>query len=508
MVFRSVREIRLAKLISRLTYCNPFLPERIALERELLGSNFVPSGAVWNLRTSLDGDRPNLAPLTALVNERADVLASRLQRGEPVTDVELPLVVGVALHHLYYKYRDRLMSLPPAAAASGPVNFFSEFSADVERFRPPGGAPFLGDAAHVLACCSQILRAFINIYNHLVGGSAPMARLRAQVWQSIFTENADRYFRGLYRRMPDVATLVLGATGTGKELVARAIAHSGYVRFDAKARRFVDEPGTTFLAVNLAALSSSLIEAELFGHHRGSFTGAMADRKGFLEECSGGGVIFLDEIGDLDAALQVKLLRVLQDRTFQRIGETKPRRFLGKIVAATNRDLTLAMSTQRFRADFYYRLCGDLIATPTLTEQLADNPDDLPNLVRFITEGVATPELAPDLAAQVMQFIRNNLLPTYHWPGNFRELEQCVRNVMVRGRYQPQPSRPQSPIDDFAAGVCNAAFSADELLGRYFAVAFNSAGTLRETARRLGTDARTVKARLDRAFLLSLRPAE
>jgi DNA-binding NtrC family response regulator len=302
--------------------------------------------------------------------------------------------------------------------------------------------------------------------------------------------------------------LILGPTGTGKELVARAIARSGYVAFNAKTKRFATADGTTFLAVNLSALSSTLIEAELFGHQRGSFTGALADRRGLLEECASDGVIFLDEIGELDAPVQVKLLRVLQERTFQRIGEAKPRRFAGKIVAATNRNLIIEMNTRRFRGDFFYRLCGDVIATPSLAEQIADRPADLRNLVRFIAERVATANMAEELTEEVMAAVSNHLPSGYAWPGNFRELEQCVRNVMVRGIYQaPSQAPARSRADELAHAVRETELSADTLLGRYCALVFHRAGSLREAARRLGTDGRTVKARMDRAFLDQLRAA-
>jgi DNA-binding NtrC family response regulator len=305
--------------------------------------------------------------------------------------------------------------------------------------------------------------------------------------------------------MVDVPTLVLGPTGTGKELVARAIARAAYLPFDPRLKRFAGASGNGFVAVNLAALSPTLIEAELFGHRRGTFTGAMADRHGFLEECPAEGVIFLDEIGELDTALQVKLLRVLQERTFHRIGETKPRRFLGRIVVATHRDLAVEMTSGRFRPDFYYRLCADLVTTPGLAAQLADDPADLPNLVRFVAERVATPELAPDLAAEVMRFIESSLPTSYAWPGNFRELEQCVRSVMVSGVYRPtEGARGRTALDELVDALREGSLTADELLGRYAALVFRRAGSLREAALRLGADTRTVKARIDQDFLEKL----
>jgi DNA-binding NtrC family response regulator len=160
-----------------------------------------------------------------------------------------------------------------------------------------------------------------------------------------------------------------------------------------------------FFAVNLSALSPTLIESELFGHQRGAFTGAAQDRAGWLETCGRHGAVFLDEIGELDAAIQVKLLRVMQSRLFQRIGETTPRRFEGKVIAATNRDLAQEITAGRFREDLYYRICADLIATPTLREQLADAPEDLRNLLRIVAGRVAGAAEADRLANEVAQWV-------------------------------------------------------------------------------------------------------
>jgi len=516
MILRGARETGQAEVVRRLIFGNPFAGERTAEEERLLGARFVPAGRAWSLRAppgveraastplaALDGDRPNLRALTALTDELAVAVRTRLGAGETPDDRERPLVEAIALHHLYYKYRPQLLATLSAEGTPA-APWYADFARDAATFQPRVGAPLLDDLPHVLACFFQILRAFVNVYTQLVGGSAPMARLRAEVWHSIFTRDLDRYRRGLHARMADVTTLVLGPTGTGKELVARAIAASRYLPFDARTRRFVPSPGTPFVALNLAALSPTLIEAELFGHSRGTFTGAHADRAGFLEECSASGVIFLDEIGELDGDLQVKLLRVLQERTFQRIGDTKPRRFLGKIIAATNRDLAAEMAVGRFRADLYYRLCADIVATPRLAAQLADHPDDLGDMVRFVADRVATPALGPAVAAEAVAFIQRRLPAGYAWPGNFRELEQCVRNVMVRGAYEPEGARTAGALDELLAGVSAGSLSADELAARYATLIFHRAGSLREAARRLGTDTRTVKARLDRAFLAKL----
>ncbi len=192
--------------------------------------------------------------------------------------------------------------------------------------------------------------------------------------------------------------------------------------------------------------------------------------------------MFLDEIGELDAAIQVKLLRVLETRRFQRVGSTDTLTFKGKIIAATNRDLQKEMEAGRFRHDLYFRLCADQVTTPSLAEQLSDRPDDLEDLVRFAVGGAL--DLDPDsvndpakeveqVTTEVLAWIRSHLGDSYVWPGNFRELGQCVRNVIVRGRYLP-PSRGNrtdrlGPVEELLAQVREATATSDELLGRYYA---------------------------------------
>src|SRR5262249_34835056 len=150
----------------------------------------------------------------------------------------------------------------------------------------------------------------------------------------------------------------------------------------------------------------TLIESELFGHVAGAFTGAVSERWGKLDEevCDEYGTVFLDEIGELDAGIQVKLLRVLQDRRFQRLGENEDRKFVGKIVAATNRDLPAEMRAGRFREDFYYRLCADRIETPSLLDQLEETPDDLYHLLFFVARKAIGDEEAEPLALEVQRW--------------------------------------------------------------------------------------------------------
>jgi transcriptional regulator with PAS, ATPase and Fis domain len=326
------------------------------------------------------------------------------------------------------------------------------------------------------------------------------ARLRASVWQSVFTHDMRRYRRTLWARMGDFATLITGPSGTGKELVARAIAMSRYVDFDeAKLSFGKDLPGA-FHPINVAALAPTLVESELFGHRRGSFTGAIQDRKGWLEVCPAAGTVFLDEIGDLDPAIQVKLLRVIETRQFQAVGDTTPRRFDGKLIAATNRNLAEAMRLGKFREDLYYRLCSDLIVTPSLAEQLNESPEILRELVLYFAQQVAGDE-AEEVAREAEAWIRNRLGTSYPWAGNYRELAQCVRNIMIRREYHPP--RADGPVsrEDWLSGP----LTADELLSRYCTLVYSETGSYEETARRLRLDRRTVRKRVDPELLQVLQ---
>jgi DNA-binding NtrC family response regulator len=213
--------------------------------------------------------------------------------------------------------------------------------------------------------------------------------------------------------------------------------------------------------------------------------------------------VFLDEIGELDPAIQVKLLRVVQSRVFQRLGDAEERRFHGKIIAATNRDLSEEIREGRFRADFYYRLCSDQIHTVPLCQQLENSPADLESLAKFIARRVAGDESA-ELAKESVRWISKHLA-NYTWPGNIRELEQCVRNVMIRGQYWPRESDnltvTEDPSKQWLSDAESCRSTADELLAHYCAWVYAHLGTYDATARALGIDRRTVKSKVERVAL-------
>jgi transcriptional regulator with AAA-type ATPase domain len=506
------KERAIAEAMSRLTAVNPFLPERIAFEQEVLGDAFVGTRQVWSVDAKLDGMNPNLEALEATGRQLLDDARARLAGGTVPTSEEQQLYEDLVLYRLYAGFTDDWRAILEADSQKAQkVTCYAEFERTAEHYlevrgferRGRLGAPFL------FAYGYQTYRAFHFVFRQLYGGSLPAAELRAAAWQSIFSADRGRYRRVLVDRMHDYATLITGPSGTGKELVARAIGHARFLPFDPTTSMFASAPGEGFFPLNLSALSPTLIESELFGHKRGAFTGAVEDRAGWLETAGSLGTVFLDEIGDLDGAIQVKLLRVLQSRTFQRLGETTEREFEGKVIAATNRDLGAEMQAGRFREDLYYRLCSDRIETPSLAGQIEDHPEDLHNLILVIARRLFGKE-GDEIAATVNEWVKGHLGVDYTWPGNIRELEQCVRNVVIRGAYHPMgrsgPSEAatQGARGAFAAELVAGSLDTDQLLARYTALVYHQTGSYEEAARRLAIDRRTVKARIDRGFLADL----
>lgn len=211
----------------------------------------------------------------------------------------------------------------------------------------------------------------------------------------------------------DAPVLILGETGTGKEVVARAVhTHS----------RRANGP---FLRVNCGAIPPELIDSELFGHERGSFTGAVGTRKGWFERADGG-TLFLDEIGELPLAAQVRLLRVLQDGSFQRVGGESSLTVDVRLVAATNRDLRQAARDGGFREDLWFRIAVFPIPLPPLRERLQDIPALAAHFSLRAAERLGLPPRMPDAGEM-------DLLETYPWPGNVRELASVIERAAILG---------------------------------------------------------------------------
>jgi two-component system nitrogen regulation response regulator GlnG len=251
----------------------------------------------------------------------------------------------------------------------------------------------------------------------LIGNSPPMQEV----------------YKAIGRAAPqDVTVLILGESGTGKEMVARALYHYS---------RRAEKP---FLAVNCAAIPESLLESELFGHEKGAFTGADRKRVGKFEQCDGG-TIFLDEIGDMTPLTQAKVLRVLQDQTFERVGGSEQVRTDVRVIAATNRDLESMVASGRFRQDLYYRLNVFAIRLPPLR----DRGHDLVLLTTHLVQRFAK-ELHKDVHEVPEETL--SILRRYPWPGNVRELQSVLKQAILnaagpslRPEFLPQAIRGDAP---------------------------------------------------------------
>jgi Nif-specific regulatory protein len=244
-------------------------------------------------------------------------------------------------------------------------------------------------------------------------------RLRNAVADQFRPENIignSHSMRLVYERIRQVAAsdttvLICGESGTGKELVASAIHYNG------------SRAKYPFLKLNCSALSEALIESELFGHEKGAFTGALRDRIGRIEEAEGG-TLFLDEIGEFSPGIQVTLLRVIQEREFQRVGSNLTRRANVRIITATNRDLEAAVASGRFRQDLYYRINVFPIFLPPLRER----KDDLLLLADHLVRKYGKKLRKPIHRISTMAI---NTMLAYHWPGNVRELENCLEYAVL-----------------------------------------------------------------------------
>ncbi|MBU1171439.1 MAG: sigma 54-interacting transcriptional regulator [Proteobacteria bacterium] len=346
---------------------------------------------------------------------------------------------------------------------------------------------------HDVALCYQLRRAFYFIARGLVGRSPCMKKLRENLWNNVFTYDLDLYNEYLWSRMEDFSTLILGETGTGKGTAAKAIGQSGFIPFEEKKGSFKESFTKTFLPLNISQFSENLIESELFGHKKGAFTGAVEDHKGIFDQCSPHGAIFLDEIGDVSPPVQIKLLKILEERVFSPVGSHGEHRFEGRIIAATNKELSEIQSQSFFRSDFFYRLCSDIIVVPPLRDRLGEEPGELDDLLAYTLEKiVGKPSLK--LVTMVRKTMASQLGPDYPWPGNVRELGQCVRRILLKRSYSQEVyTTVKGPVSELAVQVDEGKMTAGELMTAYCKQLYDTHGTLGEVARITKLDRRTVK---------------
>jgi Nif-specific regulatory protein len=312
-------------------------------------------------------------------------------------------------------------------------------------------------------------------------------RLRHELEDRFRPENIignSNAMRDVYRQIHQVAgsdttVLIRGESGTGKELVAHAIHFSS------------SRAKGPFVKVSCAALNENLIESELFGHEKGAFTGAIQSRKGRLEEANDG-TIFLDEIGDFSSATQVKLLRVLQEREFERVGSNRTLKTNARIITATNRDLEKCVDKGTFRQDLYYRINVFPVFLPPLRER----KDDILLLADFFVEKYSQ-KMGRDIRRISTSAI--NMMVSYHWPGNVRELENCIERAVllssdgvIHGHHLPptlQTSDASGTIGTGSLGERTNLFERDLIIDALK----RCDGNLAATARDLKTTARIIR---------------
>ena len=319
-----------------------------------------------------------------------------------VVDLSLPDSDGIGLIQLARRDNPGAIVMVITDKGGGNLGLKALRAGADDLFQRPVKLRILGEAIKK----AQDRRTFLR-ESHLVGNSPAMRRIYETIEQIAHT---------------DITAMIVGESGTGKELVARAI--------HLKSRR----SSGPFLAVNCGALAEGIIDSELFGHERGAFTGAVSRRAGYFE-LADGGTLFLDEVSDLPPATQVRLLRVLEEQEFMRVGGTSPIKVDVRLIAATNKDLEEAVEQGRFREDLYYRLNVVLVHIPPLRERR----DDIPLLVQTFIGQYRHQAKArfQGISGQAME-----LLKQYNWPGNVRELRNLVESIIVLS-----PDREVRPED-------------------------------------------------------------
>jgi len=386
------------------------LPARNVLERQLLEFilEVIPatSGAILLYEQDLSEPsslsvRPEAAPHRPLAIDRNFVKRVMQERcGLIVENVETvsacgPLGTPIALLLAPLLIRDEMCGVVYLEGAA-----FREAHLQLLMSIVQIASMALENAFHVewLEAENERLESELHPDHHMIGESARLRDLQRNILRASQTNST---------------VLIAGETGTGKELVARAI-HSNSAR-----------AGQPFMAVNCAALAEALLESELFGHEKGAFTGAFAQKKGRLE-VAGGGTVFLDEIGEMPLQLQAKLLRVLQERQMERVGGTQPIKLDIRLIAATNRNLEEEVRAGRFRQDLYYRLNVVTLRTPPLRERQSDIPIlSMHFAAKFGVQcGRRISGISPEAEAYMLH---------YDWPGNIRELENAMERAVVLG---------------------------------------------------------------------------
>jgi DNA-binding NtrC family response regulator len=488
------RDREFFRLVSEAATCNPFGDRYLELLRTL---------------ACCDASVPYLECLERMersVHDRIrDLEAGGASHVTHIEGNDQEIVREAVLFDVYWRamtsFDDLIERQVEAGDRSLPVPFARDVLGELAR---RGFAP--DEALRHFAIGYQVRRAFYFIDRGLVGRSPCMQELRRHLWNNVFTHDMRLYRRHLWNRMEDFSTLLLGETGTGKGAAAAAIGRSGFIPFDEKKGCFAESFARSFIALNLSQFPETLIESELFGHRKGAFTGAVETHEGVFARCSPCGAIFLDEIGDVAVPVQIKLLQVLQERTFSPVGSHEKQRFRGRVIAATNKPLQTLRAEGRFRDDFFFRLCSDVIVVPPLRQRIQEAPEELDDLIALIAERMTGKPLAPGQSRDhrseapgeigaLVRAVLDSTAAAYSWPGNVRELEQAVRRIVLTRCYSgEQRGAPADLAGRLQSGIASGSLDAEQLLAGYCRLLHERHGTYEEVARRTHLDRRTVKA--------------
>ena len=468
-------------LVARAAFANPFSDARTEVDRQI---------------TEFTGLTKRAAQVDAVVKRVRDKVqeleTSQTTDWRQYAADDRPHLVTAFLFEAFHCWIDDFDQLLLKQLAAGDETLPAPFANAVLVLLQRRG--FAADEAkRYFAMFYQLRRAYYLIDRGLTGASPCMQKLRERLWSNVFTADIQLYDQHLWNRMEDFSTLLLGETGTGKGAAAAALGRAGFIPFDARQGCFAESFTRGFSALNLSQFPATLIESELFGHRKGAFTGAVEAHAGVFARCSPHGAIFLDEIGEVAEPLQIKLLQILQERTFTPVGSHERQRFAGRVIAATNRPLDELRRDGKFRDDFYYRLCSDVILVPSLRQRLAEHPPELDLLVNELVRRL-TGQSDAALAAHIAGVLRKSPGTDYAWPGNVRELEQAVRRILLTGHYAGQTAHgTQGASERFLAAVGTGDLNADELLAGYCAQLYDKLGSYEEVARRTRLDRRTAR---------------
>lgn len=467
--------------VCRAAFTNPFSDERTEIDIRLAGVSTAASES-WRIAKAVEKVSGWIQNFESRGNANVTFYGGR----------DRELVEKSFLFELFYRFKDKFdqLILDQIQSDDAPVKipFFNEaLNALMQR----GFSEEL--ARRYFALGFQMRRAFYFIKQSLAGGSASMKSLRLNLWNNIFTHDIDFYTRYLWDKMEDFSTLLLGETGTGKGTAALAIGRSGFIPLDKRKKTFEESFTRSFVSLNLSQFPETLIESALFGHRKGAFTGAIDNYEGVFDQCSPYGSILLDEIGEISKPIQIKLLQVLQERTFTPVGSQKKNRFQGRVITATNRPLEKLRGEGLFREDFYYRLCSDIIVVPPLRQRIAEDPSELDTLLDVtIRRLIGHP--APEISTRIRKIIDTHPGPEYSWPGNVRELEQCIRRILLKNAYSGDGACQDAGLEQVLIdGIRQGNIDSGRLSSGYCYLLYQRHQTFEEVARRTGLDRRTVK---------------